>query len=138
MALKKPQPKMDPSEFLTLFKEAVESGLADTMLPDFYDVIDGRIRWYQGGNGNALDAEFYEALQVQRKIRRPAKVAVTLGYEYSLLGAKYQGVVVKVLEIPFDALQCRVEVVQTTDGQLALGDTYKVPTGALVPFEEGA
>lgn len=134
MALKKPQPKVDPQEFLTLFKEAVGSGLADTMLPDFYDVIDERIRTYQGHDGLPLDADFYEALQIQRKVKEPEE-GLFVGGDYGLLGSKYQGVEVLLLEV-LDNSQCRIKVTKTLSPHpLDVGETYRVPAGALVPLE---
>lgn len=134
MALKKPQPKMDPQEFLTLFREAVGSGLADTMLPDFYDVIDERIRTYQGHNGSPLDADFYETLQIQRKLKFSGQ-RLAIGGDYGLLGSKYQGVEVLLLE-QIDSNQCRVKVTKTLSPHpLDVGENYRVPAGALVPLE---
>jgi hypothetical protein len=136
MALKKPQSKLDPEEFFALFKEAVKSGLADTMLSDFYDVIDDRIRWYMGTNGSPLDADFYEALQVQRKLKTPVVEPVIYEY-YGLLGSKYQGVEVELVTILNDGKECRVTVRKDPTGNLSVGDTYRVPVGALTLLEVG-
>jgi hypothetical protein len=136
MALKKPQPKMDPEEFLTLFKALVEEGLADTLLPDFYDVIDARIRWYQNDRGVPPDAELYEALQVQRRFKAKRRdTEFVTGTLYGLLGSKYIGAEVELEEYFPDKRECRVMVMAPAAG-LEIGEIYRVPEGALVPMGE--
>lgn len=136
MALKKPPNKLEPEEFLTLFKQAVVEGLADTMLPDFYDVIDERIRWYQNDRGALPDAELYESLQMQRRFNAKRRgMEFVTGTLYGLLGSKYIGAEVALEEYLPEKRECRVMVMAPAAG-LEIGEIYRVPEGALVPMGE--
>jgi hypothetical protein len=137
MVLKRPTAKIldaDPQELLTIFRTAIETGMADTFLPDLYDLVYARIQWYQSSDGYPLPPDFYEALQLQRKFREPTEDLV-VGRTYALLGDAYRDVQVQLVAKALEDGRCTVAVTQT--GAVAgfkLQDTYRVPSGALVPL----
>lgn len=123
-------PLSEVEEFLVEFRSALTRGEFDPYLFEFVEAIDERVAdrmQYAAEEPDAFVAAFLRRVRHLR-VGPPELVQDAC---YSLLGAKYEGVVVRYLEMHEG--KARVEVVDNGErkNNLTEGNTYRIPLSAL-------
>lgn len=117
-------------EFVEEFRNALSRGEFDPYLYELIEAVDERTKDMMGFAAEEPDAFVSAFLRRVRHLRVGPPV-LEEGACYTLLGADYEGIVVRYIE-PFED-KIRVEVVHrnNTKQNLVVGNSYRIPASAI-------
>jgi hypothetical protein len=123
-------PLNEVETFIEEFRSALNRGEFDPYLYELVEAVDARVADRLNYSAQEPDAFVAAFLRRVRSLRKGPPVLEENAC-YTILGAKYDGVVVRYLE-KFEG-KIRVEVVYNKDpkNQPVIGNTYRIPESAI-------
>jgi hypothetical protein len=121
----------DIAQFLAEFETALFSGVLDTHLPDLIQIVDDRVVWYQSAEPKEHDPLVAAFLSRVERLRNGPET-LELGECYTVLGARYKGVVVRYCGPAGDPGEIRAEVLDApASSPLKKSVFYRIPHTAI-------
>lgn len=128
-------PSLDEVEdFVAQFESALIRGALDTHLPDLIAVLDDRVRWYTATDPSEHDPLVASFLHRVERLRA-GPPALTVGECYTVLGSRYEGVVVRYMGPYQDGANAPLievmVVTPTVSSGLNMKTLYRIPRTAI-------